>query len=655
MWIALHSYVYPPDSKMCSRCYPVAVLCYTALWVGVRGLINDSQAIQDFLTDYNRKAAEVMYEYAEASWTFNTNITDYNQKMMLDLQLKADKFSQDASRNASQYNLTVMSQSDRRQFIKIMDIGTAAQTNETKMIRLNKITSDMESIYSTATVCLNKTNCVPLDPDLTKLFSESRNYDDLLTAWKGWRDASGRKMKDLFAEYVTLSNEAVKILHYADTGAYWRSWYDTPTFEDDVRALFDQLRPLYEQLHAYARRKLKSMYGADKFPSSGHIPAHLLGNMWAQQWDGLIEELTPFPNKASFDVTDEMVKQNYTALKIFQTADHFFQSLGMIPMPPEFWNKSMLEKPTDGRDVVCHASAWDFYNGKDFRIKQCTVVNTQDLETAHHEMGHIQYYLQYASQPIPFRDGANPGFHEAVGDVMSLSVQTPEHMHTIGLLETLTDDSETDLNYLMSMALQKIAFIPFGFLIDQWRWKVFRGETTPDKYNEEWWNLRCRYQGVSPPVERTSADFDPGAKFHIPANVPYIRYFVSFVIQFQFHKALCNLTGHQGPLHRCDIYNNKEAGKKLSDMLKLGSSKPWTEAMYLLTGQYKMDAQPLMDYFKPLLDYLRVQNENDYGWHPNCPTFAPTPTPKPSTCNNNVNILRASTLLLTLFCFLIFL
>ncbi|KAH9488846.1 hypothetical protein Btru_058675 [Bulinus truncatus] len=612
----------------------VALVCLIVSVDRVISLINDLQSIQNFLNNYNNQSQNIIYNYVESTWKYETNLTDYNQQLMLNEQLRSAKFSQDAAGNASMFDLSVMSQPDRRQFIKIMDIGTAAQKNETKLVRLNKVKSDMETIYSTAKVCLNQTHCVPLDPDLTVIMAESHDYDLLTTAWKGWRDVSGKKMKQLYSEYVDLSNEAVRLLGHADTGAYWRSWYDTPTFEDDVRELYDQLRPLYEQLHAFARRKLKTIYGQDKFPSTGHIPAHILGNMWAQQWDGLTEVLTPFPGKTVFDVTEEMVRQNYNALKMFQTADEFFQSLGLIPMPPEFWNKSMLERPKDGREVVCHASAWDFYNGKDFRIKQCTVVNMRDLETTHHEMGHVQYFLQYATLPSVFRDGANPGFHEAVGDVMSLSVQTPEHMHTIGLLKTLNNDTESDINFLMSMALQKIAFLPFGYLIDQWRWKVFRGEVTPDKYNEEWWNLRCRYQGIFPPVKRSSEDFDPGAKYHIPASVPYIRYFVSFVIQFQFHKALCDASNYTGPLHRCDIYNSKEAGQKLSDMLKLGSSVPWTDAMNRLTGQSHMDARPLVDYFKPLLEYLKSQNGNDYGWHPQCP---PTPSDPVTQDRNKVN------------------
>ncbi|KAH9508610.1 hypothetical protein Btru_052156 [Bulinus truncatus] len=304
---------------------------------------------------------------------------------------------------------------------------------------------------------------------------------------------------------------------------------------------------------------------------------------------------------------------------MFQMADEFFQSLGLIPMPYEFWNKSMFEQPTDNRSVVCHATSWDFHNGKDFRILMCADVNDLNLQTIHHEMGHIQYFLQYADKPISFRQGANPAFHEAVGELILLSVKTPEHMHSIGLLKTLNNDTEYDINFLMSMALKNIGLLPFAYLTDQWRWKVFRGDVTPDEYNKEWWNLKCRYQGFFPPVERTSEDFDPGHVFHISSNFPYVRYFLSYIIQFQFHKALCQEIGYTGPLHRCDIYNSTVAGRKLSDMLKLGSSVHWREVMRNLTGQDKMLAEPLLEYFKPLTNYLKRVNCDDYGWKDQCP------------------------------------
>ncbi|PIK47773.1 putative angiotensin-converting enzyme isoform X4 [Apostichopus japonicus] len=353
----------------------------------------------------------------------------------------------------------------------------------------------------------------------------------------------------------------------------------------------------------------------ERYVELKNIGAAANGNMWAQSWSGLLDLVEPFPGKPSVDITPNLVSKGYTPLQMFQVSDEFFKSLGLIEMPEEFWNKSLIEKPTDGRTVVCHASAWDFLNQVDFRIKQCTDLTMDDFITIHHEMGHVEYFLQYKDQPVVYRDGANPGFHEAVGDVLALSVSTPVHLQAVDLLDEIAEDDEADINYLMSVALDKIAFLPFGYLMDLWRWDIFDGTTLPENYNRDWWKLRLDYQGIIPPTTRTETDFDPAAKYHIPADVPYIRYFISFVIQFQFHKSLCDAAGRTGPLYKCDIYESMEAGKLLGDMLKTGSSKPWPDAMEAITGQREMSALPLVEYFQPLIDWLEVENQGEtLGW-----------------------------------------
>ncbi|KAJ1136665.1 hypothetical protein NDU88_003080 [Pleurodeles waltl] len=585
----------------------------------------DEQHAKTFLAEYNSSAEVVWNDYTEASWTYNTDITEANKQTMLEKNLKMANHTLQYGMQARQYDYTdFQDYSVKRILKKLSDIERAALP-EAELIEYNQILSDMETIYSVAKVCRDgqTTNCLPLDPDLTEILAKSRNYDELLFAWKGWRDASGKKIRSLFSKYVQLSNKAAVLNNYPDNGAYWRSLYETPTLEADLEQIYHQLQPLYLNLHAYVRRALYNKYGSEYINLNGPIPAHLLGNMWAQSWNNIFDLVMPYPSAAQVDATPAMLSQKWTALKMFNESDRFFQSLGLIPMPPEFWAKSMIEKPKD-REVVCHASAWDFYNRKDFRIKQCTVVTMDDLITVHHEMGHVQYFLQYKDQPVSFRDGANPGFHEAIGDVLALSVATPSHLHSIGLLDKVENNQESDINYLMSMALDKIAFLPFGYLMDQWRWKVFDGRIPEAEYNQQWWNLRLKYQGLCPPVPRSEEDFDAGAKFHVPANVPYVRYFVSFVIQFQFHEALCKAAQQTGPLHKCDIYQSKEAGKLLGDAMKLGYSKPWPEAMQMITGQPNMSAEALMKYFQPLTDWLIEQNRRngdtagwpDYNWSP---------------------------------------
>ncbi|XP_066442305.1 angiotensin-converting enzyme isoform X2 [Eleutherodactylus coqui] len=568
-----------------------------------------------FLSTYNSTAEVVWNAYTEASWAYNTNLTDYNNKIMLEKNLAMSNHTLQYGLRARNFDYSDFQNPETQRLLrKLSDIDKAALP-EDKQRRYNEIVSEMETIYSKAQVCKGD-KCMPLDPDLTEIMAKSRDYDELLFAWKGWRDSSGKQMRTNYIEYVNLANEAARLNNHADNGAYWRSWYESPTFESDVERLFHELEPLYLSLHAYVRRALHKTYGDKHINLKGPIPAHLLGNMWAQSWSNIYELGVPYPNAAQVDATPAMIAQKWTPERMFQESDNFFQSLGLLPMPEEFWNKSMLVKPTD-REVVCHASAWDFYNRKDFRIKQCTVVNMDDLITVHHEMGHVQYFLQYKDQPVSFREGANPGFHEAIGDVMALSVSTPKHLFTIKLLDKLEENYESDINYMMSIALDKIAFLPFGYLMDQWRWKVFDGRIPQSEYNQQWWSLRLKYQGVCPPAPRSENDFDPGAKFHIPASVPYIRYFVSFVIQFQFHKALCAAAGQTGPLHKCDIYQSKEAGKLLGDAMKLGNSKPWPEVMMAITGNTTMSAESLLEYFEPLkvwLDQENTKNNEVLGW-----------------------------------------
>ncbi|KAM9006207.1 angiotensin-converting enzyme isoform X2 [Sarcophilus harrisii] len=583
---------------------------------GIDKLTDEAEA-EKFLEEYDRLGQGIMNAYVEASWAYNTNITEENSKIMLEKNLELSSFTLQYGTRARQFDVSSFQKSSVTRLLgKLQDLGRAA-LSPTELDKYNKILLNMESAYSTAKVCRQGGSCVPLEPDLTELMASSQDYDNLLWAWKGWRDKAGRAILPHFSEYVELSNKAAQLNGYADSGASWRAQYEKPSLEQDLEKIYLELQPLYQNLHAYVRRALFRHYGPNHINLQGPIPAHLLGNMWAQTWSNIYKLMVPFPSASQVDATPAMKEQGWTVRRMFEEADKFFQSLGLLPLPPEFWNKSMLEKPNDSREVVCHASAWDFYNGKDFRIKQCTTVNMEDLIVIHHEMGHVQYFMQYKDQPIAFREGANPGFHEAIGDVLALSVSTPKHLHSIGLLDNEGEGYESEINYLMSVALDKIAFIPFGYLIDQWRWRVFDGSINKKDYNQEWWSLRLKYQGLCPPVPRTQEDFDPGAKFHIPANVPYLRYFVSFVIQFQFHEALCRAAGHTGPLHKCDIYQSKEAGKLLSDAMKLGLSKPWPEAMMLLTGQPNMSATAIVKYFQPLLDWLITKNkeqEETLGW-----------------------------------------
>lgn len=483
----------------------------------------------------------------------------------------------------------------------------------------------MQGNYAKVKVCQykNPSNCdLALEPEITDILIHSRDPEELKYYWQQWYDKAGTAVRDKYKRYLELNKDAAELNGFRSGAEAWLDVYDDPTFEDQLEKIFSQIRPFYEQLHAYVRYKLRQHYGDTVVSEKGPLPMHLLGNMWGQTWGEVSELLSPYPDKKELDVTDEMVKQGYTELTLFEKADEFFQSLNMTKMPELFWRNSILKKPEDGRDLVCHASAWDFFKTDDVRIKQCTRVTMDQLFTAHHEMGHIQYYLQYQHQPTVYREGANPGFHEAVGDVLSLSVATPKHLIKVGLLKDYEYDEEAKINQLFNVGLDKIAFLPFAYTLDKYRWALFRGETTTED-NCKFWEMREDYGGVAPPVTRSNADFDAPAKYHVSADVEYLRYLVSFIVQFQFHKAACEKADQYVPGHaektllNCDIHGSAEAGNAIKRMLSMGSSKPWPEAMEALTGQRRMYAGALLEYFQPLQDWLiktNLKNGAYVGW-----------------------------------------
>jgi len=588
--------------------------------------VYDEKSAVHFMETLNQDMAKRYTKLSIARWAFDTNITKETEAAVEKLDKENAKIAKTEWQEIVKYPWkTFKNETLKRLFSFASLIGSTALPDD-DFAKLLKLDNSMVTTYAKAKLCdfKNRTVCnKSLDPELSETLKSSRDPEELKYVWVEWRNATGKKMKQSYVEHLKLSNKAAILNDMKDTAEYWLFEFQDPNFEKVLDKLWLQLKPLYDQLHAYVRMKLRQKYGEEVVSKRGPIPAHLLGNMWAQTWSNIFDLLVPFPNKSSVDVTQEMVKQNYTPLKMFKMAEEFFVSLGLHPMPESFWNHSVIEKPP-GRELNCHASAWDFSDNKDFRIKQCTVVTQGDFTTVHHEMGHIQYSLCYRQQHFLFKTSANSGFHEAIGDVMSLSVSTRTHLKKIGLLKDEEVDHEALINHLLFMSLSKVSFLPFGYILDLWRWKIFRGEITEENYNCEWWKLRGAYQGVEPPVDRTEQDFDPGAKYHVAASVPYVRYFISHILEFQFHEALCIEAGQFNPkdsnsklLSECDIYQSKKAGDKLRRLMELGASKPWPEALEVIVGKREMDASSILNYFKPLLEFLKKENEKNgeyVGW-----------------------------------------
>lgn len=554
---------------------------------------------------------------SRAQWVQENFITDDTEALAAQAQERLTAAVTQLALDARRFDkLKKPPELERKFKLLRLSLTAPAPNNDAERKELTEIASWLDGAYGKGKYCKpqpdGKQKCLSLN-DLSRIFATSTNPDELLDAWVGWHKIS-IPMRQKYARFVQLSNAGAKELGFKDTGAMWRSNYDMPPgeFSAEMERLWRQVEPLYISLHAYVRRQLIKKYGKIADRPDGLIPSQLLGNMWAQEWGNIYPVVAPPNSDKGYDLTELLKSHNVNELDMVHYGENFFKSLGFAPLPQTFWERSLFIKPRD-RDVVCHASAWDIDNKDDLRLKMCIEIRDEDFVTIHHELGHNFYQRAYKSQPPLFEDSANDGFHEAVGDTIALSV-TPEYLKEVGLLDTVPPES-ADTGYLLKMALDKIAFLPFGLLIDKWRWGVFSGEITPEQYNKAWWDLKAKYQGVAPPVERSEADFDPGAKYHIASNTPYARYFLARILQFQFHRALCEAAGQKGPLHRCSIYKSKAAGEHLNKMLSMGKSKPWPDALEAISGQRQMDATAILDYFAPLKKWLDEQNQGEkLGW-----------------------------------------
>jgi peptidyl-dipeptidase A len=566
-----------------------------------------AQDAEKFLAITEQELVQLNLEGSRAAWINSNFITHDTSALAAAADQKSTEAGVRFAMQAAKFDSVGVSADQRRKLnILKQSLVMPAPQDPAKSAELAKIGAELNSLYGKGNYTTKSGETLTLG-EMTASMATSRNYDELLEIWQGWRTISPA-MKPLYIRQAELGNEGAQGLGYADLGAMWRSNYDMPAddFAKELDRLWGQIKPLYDDLHCYVRSELGKTYGEDKVPQDQPIPAHLLGNMWAQSWGNIYDLVAPENADPGYDVTKQLASHNYDEIKMVKGAEGFFTSLGFEDLPETFWQRSLFTKPAD-RDVVCHASAWDLDAKDDIRIKMCIQKTGEDFSVIHHELGHNFYQRAYQNQPVYYQNSANDGFHEAIGDTIALSV-TPKYLKEIGLIDTIPDESK-DIGLLMKMALNKIAFIPFGLMVDQWRWKVYSGEVTPENYNSAWWELREKYQGVTAPIDRNIDAFDPGAKYHVPAGVPYSRYFLAHIQQFEFHRALCDISGNTDPIHRCSIYNNKDAGAALNTVLEMGSSQPWQAAYKVLTGNEQMDATAILDYFAPLHTWLKDKNQ----------------------------------------------
>jgi len=567
---------------------------------------------------YVEAAEEELLERSEyegrVAWLYNTNI-NYDSEWLLQ---RADAEGTEArvrlASGAARYaNLDLPADTRRKIDLLRLSLTLPAPQRDGAAAQLSEITTRLASIYSTGRIDYQGRE-VTLD-ELETLMGTERNPARLEEMWTKWH-ASAAPMRDQYTQMVAIANEGARDLGFDNVGQMWLSNYDMPAadMEREVNRLWGQMQPFYEQLHCYVRARLNDHYGDAVQPETGPIRADILGNMWAQDWSTLMPIVRPRGGGQTYDTTQLLTRAHYTERQMVETAERFYTSLGMQELPDSFWERSLFTRPRD-RDVVCHASAWDVDNVEDLRIKQCIQVNAEHFQTVHHELGHNFYQRAYNRQPFLYRNGAHDGFHEAIGDFIALNI-TPQYLVDINLLRrNQVPPASADVSLLMERALEKISFLPFALTVDNWRWQVFDGRITPDRYNAAWWELREHYQGIRPPNVRDETMFDPGAKYHIANNVPYLRYFLSFILQFQFYEAACQQAGWDGPLHRCTVYGNEEVGRRFNAMMEMGQSRPWPDALEAFTGTRQMDAGSMVRYFQPLMTYLQEENQGrECGW-----------------------------------------
>ena len=570
---------------------------------------------QAFMDKAEAELAKIMIADNRADWVQATFITDDTELIGAAADERLIARTTELVNEAKRFEgITLPPQLKRKFLLMKLSLPMPAPTDPKLREELTQVASSLSSSYGKGKYCPDedKSKCLGID-DLEVRMAKTRDPKELARYWAGWHKV-GPPMRERYARFAELSNQGARELGYKDTGALWRSTYDmTPEqFSAEIERLWTQVEPLYKELHAFVRGRLIAKYGAAAERKDGMIPAHLLGNMWAQEWGNIYDIVAPASAPPTYDLGQILAERKADAKTMVGYGENFFKSLGFEPLPGPFWQRSMLTRPLD-HDAVCHASAWDIDLDTDVRLKMCIHGTSDDFVTVHHELGHLYYDLSYRKQPLMFRNGANDGFHEAIGDAIALSI-TPEYLKKIGLISEIPPPA-ADIPLLLRRALDKVAFLPFGLLVDKWRWQVFSGEVKPAEYNKAWWELREKYQGVAPPVDRTESDFDPAAKYHIPSNTAYARYFLAAVYQFQFYRAMCAEAGYHGPLNRCSVYGSKPAGAKFRRMLELGQSKPWPEALKQMTGEDRADASAMIEYFQPLLTWLKEQNRGvTPGW-----------------------------------------
>uniref|UniRef100_U5EXS7 Angiotensin-converting enzyme n=1 Tax=Corethrella appendiculata TaxID=1370023 RepID=U5EXS7_9DIPT len=583
---------------------------------------SDEDTARQKMEDLEKDFAVSEGQKMSTLWNYYTNSTAENEAISTEKSTASAQLLKERTMELKKFDYSNFKDKDLIRKFELLKLDYEMLEKEDYQ-KLVGFINEMNTFYESSTVSDYRNSSKLLSIyDVNRQLGEIRDPEELKYYWLEWQNKF-KSLEETFLKYLGLTKKAANLNGLKSRAEVWLDKYEDSTFETQLENLVQQILPLYKQLHAYVRNKLRAHYGSEIVSENGPIPMHLLGNMWAQTWDSISSILVPFPGKTKIDVTDKLKEKEYTAKKLAEKADEFFQSMGFDPLPDEFWENSILGKPTDGRSIKCHPTAWNLLKHNDVRILSCEPVSHYILYIIYHEIGHIEHFLQYQNLPLSFRSSPNPGFTEAIGDVIALSATTPKHLKKMGLIDNYDEDKEAIINQLFNIALEKIVFLPFAYTFDKWRWGVFRGEIPENEMNCKFWELREKYSGVEPPVARTAKDFDPPSKAHIAADYEYAGYFVSFIVQFQMYRAACLTAGQfeegnpEKSIVDCDFEGSEAAGKLFKELLSNGSRIKWPEALNKFAGTRKLSADGVLDYFKPLHDWLIEQNSKNnvkVGW-----------------------------------------
>ena len=581
--------------------------------------IDRNKELDDFLDNIeqeNKNDGPIIYS---ASWISSNFITYDSQKVIADYGTRYTLKSLERSREASFFD-DVSTSVEKRRMLNILKSSFVMPPplNKELASELSSITTSLEAMYGSGEHCYEDGTCYDLEA-FESIIDNSRDPEELLRAWQGWHEI-GKPMRPMYMRMVDIGNQGSRDLGYEGLSDLWFSKYDMPAddFLNETDRVWEEVKPLYDALHCHVRAKLNEHYGDDVVSESGPLPVHLLGNMWGQSWSNIYDLVyTEESQQNSVNVSKIIEEKRLDEIDMVKYAEDFFLSIGFEPLPDTFWERSLFVKPRD-RSVVCHASAWNLDPANnDLRIKMCIEKNEEDFVTIHHELGHIFYYQAYNHLPTLFQGGANDGFHEAFGDLLTLSI-TPDYLTKINFIteEEALVAKEDSIGLLMKQALDGVVVVPWALMLDKWRSGVFNGEVDETNLNSSWWKLREYYQGITTSTERSEDYFDPGAKYHIPGNTPYTRYYLARIMQYQFHEALCNEIEFDGLLHECSIYGSEKAGDRIISTMAMGESLPWQDAFENLTGSRKLSGKSILNYYAPLMEWLDEQNINrTCGWN----------------------------------------